>query len=203
MQASCAVAFLGPVRGACVAGAKSKSASRTHGSTRSTPHHRRLASLPISRPSRRTLAFKLVAHASASIVASPPLKEEPKPWGLVVAASVAATLRQAADRISTAFKNACSGKELDSEDVNKQVKWVAKHVKIMWAVAPFAAVSSSSSANTFLLITRAVASFIKLYLLLLFLRVLLSWFPTFDWMQQPWLALRQVISCVFQASLVP
>lgn len=32
----------------------------------------------------------------------------------------------------------------------------------------------------------------QLYLLLLFLRVLLSWFPTFDWMQQPWLALRQV-----------
>jgi len=34
---------------------------------------------------------------------------------------------------------------------------------------------------------------LQLYLLLLFLRVLLSWFPTFQWWdQQPWLALRQV-----------
>lgn len=34
---------------------------------------------------------------------------------------------------------------------------------------------------------------LQLYLLLLFVRVLLSWFPTFTWWeQQPWLALRQV-----------
>lgn len=33
----------------------------------------------------------------------------------------------------------------------------------------------------------------QVYLLLLFIRVLLSWFPTFTWWdQQPWLALRQV-----------
>lgn len=44
-----------------------------------------------------------------------------------------------------------------------------------------------------MIITRAVASFIKLYLLLLFVRVLLSWFPTFQWWeQQPFAALRQV-----------
>ncbi|EFN52481.1 hypothetical protein CHLNCDRAFT_15532, partial [Chlorella variabilis] len=47
--------------------------------------------------------------------------------------------------------------------------------------------------DTFMIITRAVASFIKLYLLLLFVRVLLSWFPTFQWWeQQPFSALRQV-----------
>ena len=40
--------------------------------------------------------------------------------------------------------------------------------------------------------SRAVGSFIKLYLLLLFVRVLLSWFPKFEWDTQPWLALRQV-----------
>jgi len=58
-------------------------------------------------------------------------------------------------------------------------------------VVPFAAVSGST--DTFFIITKAVASFIKLYLLLLFVRVLLSWFPTFTWWeQQPWLALRQV-----------
>ena len=34
---------------------------------------------------------------------------------------------------------------------------------------------------------------LQLYLLLLFVRVLLSWFPTFTWWeQQPFLALRQV-----------
>lgn len=51
----------------------------------------------------------------------------------------------------------------------------------------------SGGADTFMIITRAVASFIKLYLLLLFVRVLLSWFPTFQWWeQQPFAALRQV-----------
>ena len=59
------------------------------------------------------------------------------------------------------------------------------------AVMPFA-VMSSNSVHTLLLITRAVSSFIKLYLLLLFMRVLLSWFPAFNWEDQPWLALRQV-----------
>ena len=48
------------------------------------------------------------------------------------------------------------------------------------------------SANTLVLVSRAVGSFIKLYLLLLFVRVLLSWFPKFEWDTQPWLALRQV-----------
>lgn len=33
---------------------------------------------------------------------------------------------------------------------------------------------------------------VQLYLLLLFIRVLLSWFPVFSWENQPWLALRQV-----------
>ena len=33
---------------------------------------------------------------------------------------------------------------------------------------------------------------VQIYLLLLFLRVLLSWFPAFNWERQPWLGLRQV-----------
>jgi uncharacterized protein YggT (Ycf19 family) len=37
-------------------------------------------------------------------------------------------------------------------------------------------------------------SFLKLYLLLLFLRVLLTWFPNVNWMNQPWITLRQVRS---------
>ena len=35
---------------------------------------------------------------------------------------------------------------------------------------------------------------VQIYLLLLFLRVLLSWFPAFNWERQPWLGLRQVHS---------
>ena len=42
------------------------------------------------------------------------------------------------------------------------------------------------------LVTQSVASFIKLYLLLLFVRVLLTWFPNVNWMRQPWTMLRQV-----------
>ena len=58
------------------------------------------------------------------------------------------------------------------------------------AMPLFAAVSSATS--TLPLITSAIASFIKLYLLLLFVRVLLTWFPNVDWMGQPWVTLRQV-----------
>ena len=46
--------------------------------------------------------------------------------------------------------------------------------------------------TTMPLITSSIASFIKLYLLLLFFRVLLSWFPNIDWDGQPWITLRQV-----------
>merc|ERR1711881_224719 len=63
-----------------------------------------------------------------------------------------------------------------------------KGVKTMGSILAI----SSSRASSFLLITKAFASFIKMYLLLLFLRVLLAWFPTFNWDTQPWIALRQV-----------
>eukprot|EP00239_Pterosperma_sp_CCMP1384_P010362 CAMPEP_0197862110 /NCGR_PEP_ID=MMETSP1438-20131217/38616_1 /TAXON_ID=1461541 /ORGANISM="Pterosperma sp., Strain CCMP1384" /LENGTH=84 /DNA_ID=CAMNT_0043479545 /DNA_START=84 /DNA_END=338 /DNA_ORIENTATION=- len=42
------------------------------------------------------------------------------------------------------------------------------------------------------MITNAVGSFIRLYLLLLFLRVLMTWFPKIDWTVQPFFSLRQV-----------
>ncbi|KAK2080360.1 hypothetical protein QBZ16_000213 [Prototheca wickerhamii] len=62
---------------------------------------------------------------------------------------------------------------------------------MMSLLIPFASVSSGT--DSLLILTKAVASFVKLYLLLLFIRVLLSWFPTFTWWdRQPWLALRQV-----------
>merc|ERR1719191_674084 len=51
---------------------------------------------------------------------------------------------------------------------------------------------AESNASITLLVTKAFASFIKMYLLLLFLRVLLTWFPSFNWDIQPWISLRQV-----------
>eukprot|EP01024_Parvocaulis_polyphysoides_P042062 TRINITY_DN3854_c0_g1_i1.p3 TRINITY_DN3854_c0_g1~~TRINITY_DN3854_c0_g1_i1.p3 ORF type:complete len:209 (-),score=6.12 TRINITY_DN3854_c0_g1_i1:208-834(-) len=77
-----------------------------------------------------------------------------------------------------------------SEEVNSNLRKFSKNARFAYSMAPFAAVTSG--ADTLILVTKAVASFIKLYLLLLFLRVLLSWFPNFEWDNQPWLALRQV-----------
>ncbi|KAL3134047.1 hypothetical protein ABBQ32_008477 [Trebouxia sp. C0010 RCD-2024] len=82
--------------------------------------------------------------------------------------------------------------QMDSAEINAQIRSSIKNMKCLAAVAPLAAISASGSTNTFILITNAVGSFIRLYLLFLFLRVLLSWFPAFGWDKQPWLALRQV-----------
>lgn len=77
----------------------------------------------------------------------------------------------------------------DSEAINEQIRENVRNMRQFAAVLPFAALTGT---NAFLLITKAVSSFIKLYLLLLFLRVLLSWFPTFKWDRNPWIILRQV-----------
>lgn len=93
----------------------------------------------------------------------------------------------------TKFKHSIteSIKQANADEINAQIKENVRHMRMLAIVAPFAAVTGG--ANTFFIITKAVASFINLYLLLLFVRVLLSWFPTFTWWeQQPWLALRQV-----------
>ena len=42
------------------------------------------------------------------------------------------------------------------------------------------------------LVVQSIGQFINLYLLLLFIRVLLSWFPNVNWMNQPFAALSQI-----------
>lgn len=79
----------------------------------------------------------------------------------------------------------------EADQVGSDIKSSVRDLRRLAVVMPLAAISNSSI-HTLLLLTRAVSSFIKLYLLLLFMRVLLSWFPTFNWEGQPWLALRQV-----------
>ena len=86
-------------------------------------------------------------------------------------------------------KNVHSASE-DGKGGTAHVKEQLKNMRMLAAVAPFAAVSTTNA--TFPLIVQALASFLKIYLLLLFLRVLLTWFPNFDWMVQPWVTLRQV-----------
>ena len=83
------------------------------------------------------------------------------------------------------------GESQEAAEVSSGIKSTLRNLRRLAVVMPFAALSNSSI-HTLLLVTRTVSSFIKLYLLLLFLRVLLSWFPTFNWESQPWLALRQV-----------
>jgi uncharacterized protein YggT (Ycf19 family) len=61
----------------------------------------------------------------------------------------------------------------------------------MRKVAP-ALAAATSPGSVVPLVTSAIASFIKLYLLLLFVRVLLTWFPNLNWTGQPWIMLRQV-----------
>eukprot|EP00898_Chlorokybus_atmophyticus_P005342 jgi/Chlat1/5809/Chrsp4S06171 len=76
---------------------------------------------------------------------------------------------------------------------------MARKVAKVWKLAAAAAGGGVSSltfsaglASTVPVIGGAVASFIKMYLLLLFLRVLLTWFPTIEWDASPWVTLRQV-----------
>lgn len=109
---------------------------------------------------------------------------------LIRLAAVAAGLAQravGAARLAAAE----AARQTAAADVNAQIRASVRQMRMLAVVAPFAA--ATGSADTFVIITKAVASFIKLYLLLLFVRVLLSWFPTFQWWeQQPFLALRQV-----------
>ncbi|KAK9811677.1 hypothetical protein WJX72_008177 [[Myrmecia] bisecta] len=108
-----------------------------------------------------------------------------------LANSLTAVWTTAVERLGQAVQAALPAPEqIDSQALQAQIKYAYKHVRVMAAVAPFAVTTGST--NTFLLITKTVGQFIKLYLLLLFLRVLLSWFPAFNWERQPWLALRQV-----------
>ena len=70
----------------------------------------------------------------------------------------------------------------------------AKSTTKMSAVAPLFTLAAVTMVDRKMiqLVTQSVASFIKLYLLLLFVRVLLTWFPNVNWMRQPWTMLRQV-----------
>ncbi len=55
-------------------------------------------------------------------------------------------------------------------------------------------------------ILQTLSSFVSIYLVLLFIRVLLTWFPNVDWYKQPFAALSQVTDPylnLFRAILPP
>lgn len=147
------------------------------------------ASLPRSRAcSSRALAVRCSSAAAAGgrqpAVPSAPLLR-------LTAAAAGLVQRCVAGVRAAAAAQVAHVAALDAEELNVQIRGSLKQMRVLALVAPFAAVSGG--ADTFMIITKAVASFIKLYLLLLFVRVLLSWFPTFKWWeQQPFSALRQV-----------
>merc|ERR1712060_786551 len=68
----------------------------------------------------------------------------------------------------------------------------AMHSTVAKQALPVIVFASIGAGMSLPLITNAVASFIRLYLLLLFIRVLLTWFPNVKWEGQPWVTLRQV-----------
>lgn len=43
-----------------------------------------------------------------------------------------------------------------------------------------------------LLLIQTIATFLSIYSILLFIRILLSWFPNIDWFAQPFAALSQI-----------
>jgi len=117
------------------------------------------------------------------------------------AATLVSALRGAAASCSAAFETASA----DGASLQQRIRWATVKRSLARPCSPsfpllgrlgtavtplFGAVGVAGS--TLPLITQAVASFIKLYLLLLFVRVLLTWFPNVDWMGQPWVTLRQV-----------
>eukprot|EP00884_Botryococcus_braunii_P009697 jgi/Botrbrau1/18729/Bobra.0386s0052.1 len=107
---------------------------------------------------------------------------------------IAAALLRTLVRLKEGIASVLAYKPTDEEAqaLNTTIRKSWKQMRTLAVVAPFAAVSKGGGQTTMLLLTAAVASFIKLYLLLLFLRVLLGWFTAFNWERQPWLALRQM-----------
>ncbi|KXZ42743.1 hypothetical protein GPECTOR_121g444 [Gonium pectorale] len=81
------------------------------------------------------------------------------------------------------------------QDVQRQMADLRKGARLLGLVVlPFAKAFAAESltsvyARTF---ERAAFGFAKMYLFCLFMRVLLSWFPSIDWNTQPWAFLRLI-----------
>lgn len=155
----------------------------------SLPQQQRAALPRASSSSGRRLAVAPRCSSSGVAAAASGRPALPSSALLRLTAAAAGVVRAGVASMRAAAAQAA--RQVAEQDVNAQIRDGVKQMRVLALVAPFAAVSGGT--DTFMIITRAVASFIKLYLLLLFVRVLLSWFPTFAWWEnQPFAALRQV-----------
>lgn len=81
---------------------------------------------------------------------------------------------------------------MTDQEKNAQIKQTVRNMRALCVVAPFAQLQPQLNVNSFDIIGATLSNFVGVYLLCLFSRVLLSWFPVFNWERQPWLAVRQV-----------
>ena len=137
------------------------------------------------------------ASTSSSSTSTPAPPSPPAAPILALAAAAVSSFRNRLARALSSTFAAATKKpsSMTAEEKKHADDLVKRHVRSMRtlaAVAPLASITSTGSEHVLLLLTRSIASFIKLYLLFLFMRVLLSWFPAFNWDRQPWLTLRQL-----------
>lgn len=109
---------------------------------------------------------RVIASASLGAAASPASQPEPARFAPLhaVAAAAVAVWRGLAARVAEAVLAARQRLDTaDSAAINAQIRGSVKQARMLSAVAPFAAASTytGTTSNTLLLLTRAVASFIK------------------------------------------
>jgi YggT family protein len=64
--------------------------------------------------------------------------------------------------------------------------------ELVFAQSIWIPVSMSDSASIAFVVLQGLQNFLQIYIILLIIRVLLSWFPTIDWMTQPFALLSQI-----------
>ena len=111
------------------------------------------APLKVSLPQRRTL--QCVRRVQCSAIGGQP--SQPNPIVFRLAAAASAMVNGVMNRMKTAAEE--YKQTVDEAELNQQIKDSVKNMRMLALVAPFAAVSGS--ADTFFIITKAVASFIK------------------------------------------
>ncbi|GIL53167.1 hypothetical protein Vafri_8847 [Volvox africanus] len=145
--------------------------------------HGKTAQMQLELPAARsaTLGQQLVTNCAAVTLATAVLQ-------LVIK-----YVNRARDAIAAVLP-APSSSGSGQQDWQQQVKDVRKHTRLLAFVLPLAKAFAAESltsvyARTF---ERAAFGFAKMYLFCLFMRVLLSWFPSIDWNAQPWAFLRLI-----------
>lgn len=110
-------------------------------------------------------------------------------------ASLMLAMASTVENARTAFANAFpQAADMKAEDVLLQLKQLTSLARMAAFILPFAKVTDAAPitavyARTF---EKAAFGFAQMYLFSLFMRVLLSWFPSIDWNLQPWAFLRLI-----------